>query len=80
MIRFLKISVQKEKIYWKRIKNMFKSISSWPGKIISGPILLITITFFHYCFFLMHFMFEGFLYITNRKQYRKNMENLEKRF
>ncbi len=76
--KLLKILWSKEKIHYKRLIKCLHNIDNWPGKIIAWPLICITVTFFHYCFAIMHFLFETFMFIVNRKQFEKNIKKLEK--
>ena len=76
--KLIKILWIKEGKHWGRMGDMLKAINSLPGKIISWPILCVIISVFHYCFAVMHFLFETFLYFFNHNQYQRNMLNLEK--
>lgn len=68
----------KEGIHYSRLFKLYNRIKGWAGKLISYPIIFLTITFFHYCFASMHFLFETFLYIFKGKQFDENMKNLYK--
>ena len=71
--RLLLILWRKEINHWKRMKNMFFAVKSIPGKLVSFPVCCLIITFFHYCFAGMHFLFETFLWIFKREQFNENM-------
>jgi len=62
----------KEAQHWRRTWTMRKKLS-WVGFIIA----LIFITVGHYIFALMHFLFECFLWIVMRPQFKINMEKLQ---
>lgn len=71
---------RKEINYWVRMWELRKKISTVIGKIISWPILCILITPFHYAFSLAHFLFETFLFVTDRKQFEYNIKEHAKKF
>lgn len=73
-IEFLKIMLNKEKIYYSRMFSLFKKVEGIGGKLIAYPICFILITFFHYCFALMHFLFESYLFLFNNKQFVINIK------
>lgn len=61
----------KEVKFWKRTWSMRKKLS-WIG----FGIALIFITISHYAFALMHFLFECFLFLFMRSQFKANMVKL----
>lgn len=61
----------KEAKFWKRTWSMRKKLS-WVG----FGIALIFITIAHYAFALMHFLFECFLFLFMRSQFKANMVKL----
>lgn len=71
--------LEKEKIHWRRLKNLFKAIDSISGKLVSWPIIVVLVSIAHYCFAAMHFLFETYLYLFNRDQFELNMVSLSKR-
>ncbi len=76
MKKLFKVLYKKELIYWNRINLLFHDMEDIGSKIISYPIMVILLSIIHYCFIGMHFLFELFLYIFNRKQFNKNMNSL----
>lgn len=78
--KLLEILWNKEKIHYKRLKKCFNNMNNWSGKLIAWPLVCIIVTFFHYCFALMHFLFESFMFFYNKKQFEENMNNFEKEF
>ena len=76
-MRLLKVFWNKEKIYWKRILGVWKRCKTIMGKTIGFLIVVILVSIAHYAFALMHFSFECFLWIFNRKQYENNLYRLE---
>lgn len=75
-INLIKIMLKKETIHYKRMCQLFKMVEGFGGKCIAFPLMFIIITFFHYCFALMHFLFETFMYLCNRNQFERNVEKL----
>ncbi len=72
----LAIFGKKELIHWSRMKILFNEMEDFGGKFIAYPILVILLSFFHYCFSGMHLLFELFLYLFNRKQFKQNLKSL----
>lgn len=60
--------------HWKRMRSMISAINGIPAKIISGGILVVLISFSHWIFMCIHVCFETWLYLTNRKQFDKNIK------
>ena len=58
---------------------MFNSFG-WAGKILAFPLECLLTTLLHYCFSLMHFLFEMFLFFTDREQFNYNLEALENEY
>ncbi len=77
-LRLIKILWKKEGRHYSRLWKLNKRIHNIIGKAVAWPMICISVTFFHYCFAIMHFLFETFLYIFKRGQFRVNMTNLEK--
>jgi len=75
----ISIMLKKEGKHWKAMKLLYKEMTDIGAKIISYPILVILISFFHYLFSSMHFLFESYLYLFNRKQFSKNLITLNKK-
>lgn len=71
-LSLIKIFLLKEGVFWKRTWSMRKK-SGWFGFIIALPFL----TLAHYAFALMHFLFECFLWIVMRPQFRANLQKLQ---
>jgi hypothetical protein len=70
------ILAKKEVIHWRRTQQMFKKFKGWPSKITFGLIVAIFITIAHYCFALMHTLYESFLYVFARKAFKANLQQL----
>ena len=68
----IRVFLLKEKVFWKRTWTMRKRLS-WFGFAIG----IIFIALFHYAFALMHFLFECFLWLAMRPQFKANMRKLE---
>lgn len=71
-LSLIKVFILKEKDFWKRTWTMRKK-SGWLGFIIAIPFLTIA----HYAFALMHFLFECFLWLTMKPQFRSNMKKFQ---
>ena len=67
---------QKDLIHWKRMFDLFKEMDDLGSKYISYPIIVCIISAFHYMFAGMHLLFETYTWITNKKQFSKNMASL----
>lgn len=78
MKKLASVMIRKELLHYKRLIRCFHNIDSWSGKLITWPLICITVTVAHYCFAIMHFSFETFLYLFNRDQFNKNMISLSK--
>ena len=68
--------LKKEKVHYLQMKMLFGEMTDYGSKFVSYPIMVIIISFFHYCFALMHFLFESFLFITNKNQFKLNLINI----
>jgi len=68
-----KVFYQKEKLFWNRTREMKdeKEIS-----FIGFLIATVIISIGHYAFAFMHFLFECFLFVFFRKQFKSNLEKL----
>jgi len=64
----------KEKIHWKRMKELFNEMEGIGGKTISYIILVSLISIFHYLFSLMHIFFECYLFLFNNNRYKSNLK------
>lgn len=73
-IELFKVMLNKEKKYYLRMFSLFNKVEGIGGKLIAYPICFILITFFHYCFALMHFLFESYLFLFNNKQFAVNVK------
>ena len=67
---------KKEKIHWKRTKQMFKKFPSVVGKATFGLIVVILVTIFHYAFALMHTFYEAVLFIFARDAFKANLQKM----
>lgn len=74
----LKIMFAKEKIHWARMCFLFDEMEGIGGKLITYPIIVIIISFFHYCFATMHFLFECVMFLFNHNQFKLNIVSLQK--
>ena len=70
-LNLIKIFFLKEGVFWERTWQM-KDKLGWVGFFIA----LIFIAIFHYLFAIMHFLFECFLWLTKRSQYKRNLVKL----
>lgn len=68
----IKVFGLKEAKFWKRTWTMRKKLS-WFG----FGIALIFLTPAHYAFALMHFLFECFLWVVMRPQFKVNLVKLQ---
>ena len=68
----IKVFGLKEKAFWKRTWTMRKKLS-WVG----FGLALIFITVAHYAFALMHFLFECFLWVVMKPQFKANLRKLQ---
>jgi len=71
-----KILWAKEKVHWKRLGVMFNRFNSWVSKLTFGVIVAILICVAHYCFALMHTLYEMFLWVVARNAYRANIQRM----
>ena len=67
---------KKEKIHWKRVKQMFGKINGWVFKLTLGVIVVALVTLAHYAFALMHTLYELFLFVFFRQAFRANLQQL----
>jgi len=70
----MKLMYKKENVHYKRMIDLFHEMNDFGEKFISYPIIVILVSFFHYCFAIMHFLFELYLSIFNKIQFKQNME------
>jgi len=66
----------KEKMHWKRIKQIFGKFNNWIGKISFGFVVVVLVTVFHYAFAVMHTLYEILLFIFTRETFKRNLEKL----
>ena len=74
-LNLIQITRKKEVKFWKRTWEMHKRFN-WLGKILIFPGSIILIAIGHYCFTLMHFLFECFLWVFFNSQFKANMKKL----
>ncbi len=72
----LQILWKKEKIHWKRIKQMFGKFHGWLNKATFGFITAVFVTIFHYLFALMHTLYELFLFVFFRNAFKANLQKM----
>lgn len=70
------ILCKKEKIHWNRTKKTLARFNKLSSKLTFGLIVVILGTLFHYCFAIMHTLFEIFLFIFMRKAFKNNLQKL----
>ena len=70
-LNLIKIFKLKEAHFWKRTLTM-KDEVGWFGFCIG----ILFITIFHYMFAGMHFLFESWVWLTNRNQYKQNLNKM----
>ena len=74
----IKVFLLKEKAFWRRTWNMHKQFKGfWKFFPLGFPLALTIITVAHYAFALMHFLFECFLWLVLRPQFKANMRKLQ---
>ncbi len=67
---------KKEVIHWKRLREMFTKFNNWISKLTFGLIVAILICIAHYCFAIMHTLYEIFLWVFFRKAFKANLQKL----
>lgn len=72
----LQILWKKEKIHWKRIKQIFGKFNGWFNKLFFGLIVVIFVTIFHWLFAIMHTLYEIFLFIFIHDAFKSNLQKL----
>ena len=72
-LNLIKVFLLKEKKFWQRTWEMKNKIN-----LFWFIIAIILISIGHYAFAFMHFLFECFLWLVARKQYRLNLYKLYK--
>jgi len=71
-----KILWKKEKIHWNRTMGVFTKFNNWFGKLTFGLLIAIIGTIAHYCFALMHTLYETLLWVFFRKAFKANLQKL----
>lgn len=71
-----KILWEKEKIHWRRIKQMFGKFNGMLNKITFGLIVATLVILGHYAFALMHTLYECFLFIVARRAFKANLQKM----
>ena len=72
----LQILWKKEKIHWKRIKQLFGKFNGWAYKLTFGLIVAILVSLGHYAFALMHTLYECLLFVFARQAFKSNLQKL----
>lgn len=67
---------KKEKVHWKRVKQMFSKFPSWIGKATFGLIVVVLVTLFHYAFALMHTLYEAVLFVFAKDLFKANLQKM----
>lgn len=75
-INLAQILWKKEKKHWNRTFNVFSKFNNWFAKIVLGLILTIIGTIVHYCFVIMHSLYEMLLWVFFRKAFKANLQKL----
>ena len=73
---YLQILWKKEKIHWNRTIGVFTKFNNWIGKLTIGLIIAIIGSVAHYCFAIMHTLFEMFLWVFFRRAFKANLQKL----
>jgi len=71
-----KILWEKEKIHWKRLGVMFRRFQSWGSKLTFGVIVAFLICVAHYCFAVVHTLYEILLFVFARKAFKANIQRM----
>lgn len=71
-LTLIKIFLEKEKLFWKRISLLTKA----DANILAKFLAILGVGFCRYGATVMHFFFELFMYLFNRKQFKKNLKVL----
>jgi hypothetical protein len=72
-----KILWMKEMLHWKRIEAMFKKFKGWPNKLTFGFIVATLVTLCHWCFALMHTLYELLLFVFARDMFKANLQKMK---
>ena len=67
---------KKEKVHWRRIGQILSKFNGWISKLTFGVIIAILITIFHYCFAIMHTLYEICLCVFARNYFKSNLQKL----
>lgn len=67
---------KKEKIHWKRIRQMFTKFNGFLNKITFGLIVATLVTIGHYAFALMHTLYECLLFVVARQAFKANLQKM----
>lgn len=71
-----KILWKKEVKHWKRIVILFKRIKNWFIKLTFGILFALLLILIHYGFALMSTLWESFLWVVARKQFKANIQKM----
>lgn len=75
-ITLIGVFLKKEKIHWRKMKQMFSKFKTTASKIVAFPIITLLVSIGHYCFAIMHFLFEVFLWVFLKDQFKLNLIKL----
>lgn len=73
------LMLKKEIVHYKRMIALFSEMKEFGAKFIAFPIIFCIITFLHYCFASMHFLFEATMYVFQKTKFKQNMELMHKK-
>ena len=74
----LYVFYRKEFKHWELMGELYKEMVGVGGVLVAYPILVVIITLLHYTFFVMHSLFELILYFFDRKQFKVNLNRMQK--
>jgi len=66
----------KNKKHWKRVINIYKKINGFVAKIIMGTLASLISTIVFYGGLFIHSLYEGWLFLTDRKKFEENLYRL----
>jgi len=75
-ITLLQILWKKEKIHWKRIKQMFSKFNGWIFKLTFGVLVALLLIITHYAMTFMHLFYECGLFIFAHDMFKANLQKL----
>lgn len=75
-VTYLKIAGIKNSQHFGRIKEMYGKYNTLFAKIVGGSLLAILLSIFFYGYLIMHSLYETWLFLFQRKQFKKNLITL----